>query len=60
MGGVVPSAMVKKILTWLFCAFLIFFLAFRPTGAANIVRDIGGILGRVANGLGDFLNSLAT
>jgi hypothetical protein len=52
--------MVKKVLTWLFVAFLIFFMAFRPNGAANVVRDIGGVLGRVANGLGDFLNALAT
>jgi hypothetical protein len=52
--------MVKKVLTWLFVAFIIFFLAFRPNGAANVVRDIGGVLGRVATGLGDFLNNLAT
>ncbi|MEN3306433.1 MAG: hypothetical protein V7603_2635 [Micromonosporaceae bacterium] len=60
MGGVVPRAMVKKVLTWLFGAFVIFFLAFRPAGAANVVRDIGGVLGRVAGGLGDFLSSLAS
>jgi hypothetical protein len=52
--------MVKKILTWLFGAFVIFFLAFRPAGAANVVRDIGGLLGRVAGGLGDFLSNLAS
>ncbi len=51
---------VKKVLTWLFGAFVLFFLAFRPTGAATVVRDIGGILGRVAGGLGDFLNSLVS
>jgi hypothetical protein len=52
--------MVKKVLTWLFGAFVIFFLAFRPGGAATVVRDIGGLLGRVAGGLGDFLNNLVS
>ncbi|HKT05392.1 MAG TPA: hypothetical protein VJT31_38230 [Rugosimonospora sp.] len=52
--------MIKKILTWLFGAFVLFFLAFRPTGAATVVRDIGGVLSRVATGLGDFLSSLVS
>jgi hypothetical protein len=50
---------VKKVLTWLFAAFVLFFLAFRPNGAANVVRGIGGLLGRIAGGLGDFLSNLA-
>lgn len=51
---------VKKVLTWLFGAFVIFFLAFRPTGAANVVRGMGGVLGSVAAGLGDFLSNLVS
>ncbi|WP_432840941.1 hypothetical protein [Dactylosporangium sp. CA-092794] len=50
--------MVKKILRWGGLAFLVFFVAYRPQSAANIVSSIGGSLLDVANGFGDFFASL--
>jgi hypothetical protein len=49
---------VKKIFSWLFVGFLIFFVAFRPDGAAQAVRGIGAVLMAIAQGLGDFLTNL--
>ncbi|MFC7549029.1 hypothetical protein [Plantactinospora sp. GCM10030261] len=51
---------VKKIFAWLFLGFVIFFMAFRPDGAAQTVKAIGGGLMAIAQGLGDFLTSLMT
>jgi len=50
---------VKKIFTWLFVAFLIFFVAYRPENAARIARFIGGGLIGMANGFARFLSGLA-
>ena len=50
--------MIRKILWWLVGAFLIFFVAFRPAGAATLTRWIGGVLGAMAQGLGDFASRL--
>lgn len=50
--------MVKKILTWGSIAFLIFFVAYRPTQAAGVVRTIGGSLMDIATGFGDFFSNL--
>jgi hypothetical protein len=50
--------LAKKILTWLFVGFLVFFIAFRPEGAADLVRTIGAVLMAIAQGIGDFLTSL--
>jgi hypothetical protein len=49
---------VKRIFTWLFVAFLIFFVAFRPAAAATATKWIGGGLARIATGFGDFFSSL--
>ena len=49
---------VKKVLTWGSVAFLIFFMAFRPEGAAQMFKAIGGGLMAIAQGMGDFLTSL--
>ncbi|SCL20674.1 hypothetical protein GA0070616_2052 [Micromonospora nigra] len=49
---------VKKVLTWGSVAFLIYFMAFRPDGAAQMFKAIGGALMMMAQGLGDFLTSL--
>jgi hypothetical protein len=51
-------ALAKKILTWGAVAFLIFFIAFRPDGAAQTFRSIGAGLMAIAQGCGDFLTSL--
>jgi hypothetical protein len=51
---------VKKVLTWAFGAFVIFFLAFRPASAAIIIKWLGGALGALANGMGDFVSRLVS
>ncbi|MBQ0891662.1 hypothetical protein ABT214_26940 [Micromonospora purpureochromogenes] len=51
---------VKKLLLWGFVAFLIYFMAFRPDGAAEMFKGIGAALMAIAQGLGDFLTSLMT
>ena len=50
--------MVKKILTWGSIAFLIFFVAYRPTSAANVFRSLGGGFLDIVNGFGDFFSNL--
>ncbi|MFI7021325.1 hypothetical protein [Micromonospora sp. NPDC049900] len=50
--------LVKKVLAWGSLAFLIYFMAFRPEGAAQMFRSIGAALMMMAQGLGDFLTSL--
>ncbi|MBY8873061.1 hypothetical protein K7640_14590 [Micromonospora sp. PLK6-60] len=50
--------LVKKVLLWGFVAFLIYFMAFRPDGAAQLFRGIGAALMAIAQGLGDFLTGL--
>lgn len=50
----------KKILAWGFLGFLIYFMAFRPDGAANLFKAIGAVLMAIAQGLGDFLTRLMT
>lgn len=50
--------MVKKILTWASVAFLIFFVAYRPQSAADVVRSLGRGLMDIGSGFGDFFSSL--
>ena len=50
--------MVKKILTWGGIAFLIFFIAFRPDSAAEVVKSLGGGIMDIAQGFGDFFTNL--
>jgi len=50
--------MVKKILTWGGLAFLVFFVAFRPSSAAEVIKSIGGGIASVAQGLGEFFTNL--
>jgi hypothetical protein len=56
-GGIVP-VFVKKVLLWGSVAFLIYFVAFRPEGAARMCRAIGAGLMAMAQGIGDFLTGL--
>ena len=49
---------IRKIGTWGFVAFLIFFVAFRPDSAAKAVRQLGGLLAAMATGFGNFLAQL--
>ena len=50
--------MVKKVLTWLGLAFLIFFIAYRPNSAADVFKSLGGGIMDVAQGFGDFFTNL--
>ncbi|MFI9641681.1 hypothetical protein ACIG87_16720 [Micromonospora sp. NPDC051925] len=50
--------LVKRVLLWGSVAFLIYFMAFRPDGAAQLFKGIGAALMAMAQGLGDFLTSL--
>jgi hypothetical protein len=49
---------IKKILAWGFLAFLIYFMAFRPDGAAQMFKAIGAALIAIFQGFGDFLTGL--
>lgn len=50
--------MVRKILIWLFVAFLIFFAAKRPAAAAAVIRFVAALLGSLANGLSDMVSGV--
>ena len=52
------TAVLKKIATWAFVAFVVFYIAFRPESAAHAARWLGGILITMANGFGTFLSHL--
>ncbi|WP_198587123.1 hypothetical protein [Glycomyces xiaoerkulensis] len=52
--------MLKKILTWGGLAFLVFFIAFRPTEAGGVVNTIAGAIGDVGEGFATFLTNLVT
>ncbi len=50
--------MVKKVLTWLGIAFLIFFIAFNPDSAADVFQSLGGTVADIAQGFGTFFTNL--
>jgi hypothetical protein len=50
--------MIKKILTWAFVAFLIFFVAFQPDSAADVAKTLGAAFLDIAQGFGNFFASL--
>ena len=52
--------MLKKILTWGAIAFLVFFVAFRPGAAADVVKTLGNTCVDIFNGVGDFFSSLVS
>jgi hypothetical protein len=49
---------VKKVLTWGGVAFLIFFIAYNPEGAANVFKAIGSGLWNLGDGFAEFFASL--
>jgi hypothetical protein len=49
---------LKKVLTWLAVAFVIFYVIQRPEDAAGIVRSAGSALGDAASSLSAFVGSL--
>ncbi|HEU5127050.1 MAG TPA: hypothetical protein VFU12_03600 [Glycomyces sp.] len=52
--------MLKKILTWGGLAFLVFFIAYRPGEAGDVVGTIAGAIGDVGNGFASFITGLVT
>jgi hypothetical protein len=50
---------LKKVLTWLAVAFVVFYVIQRPEDAAGIVRSAGAALGDAADSLSAFVGSLA-
>jgi hypothetical protein len=55
----VGGGAVKKVVTWLVVAFLIFYIVTFPGHAANIVQGTWDVAVNVAHGVGGFLNRLA-
>lgn len=50
--------MLRKVLTWGAIAFLIFFVAFNPSGAADVVKAIGNSAVDILAGMGNFFSSI--
>ena len=49
---------VKKVVTWLAIAFVVFYVIQAPEKSAEIVKSAGETLGDAASSLGDFVSSL--
>jgi hypothetical protein len=49
---------LKKVLTWLVVAFVIFYVIQAPESSAQIVRNVGEALGDAASSLASFVGSL--
>ena len=52
------ATVLKKVLTWLAVAFVVFYVIQRPEDAAGIVRSAGSALGDAADSLSSFVGSL--
>ena len=52
------ATLLKKVLTWLAIAFVVFYVIQRPEDAAGIVRSAGGALSDAADSLSAFVESL--
>jgi len=52
--------MLKKILVWGGVAFVVFFVAFRPGAAADVVKTLGSTAVDIFQGVGDFFSSLVS
>jgi len=49
---------LKKVITWLVVAFVVFYVIKYPETSAQYVRSAGNALGNVATSLADFVGSL--
>ncbi|MGY1746410.1 hypothetical protein [Blastococcus sp. SYSU D00695] len=49
---------LKKVLTWLVIAFVVFYVIQAPEKSAEIVKNAGETLGDAASSLADFVGSL--
>jgi hypothetical protein len=50
---------LKKVVTWLVVAFVVFYVIQAPEASAQIVRNAGHALGDAASSLAAFVGSLA-
>lgn len=48
--------MVKKILTWGGIAFLLFFIAYRPESAMDVLSTLGNGVKDIGQGIADLVN----
>lgn len=51
--------MLKKVVVWGAIAFVVFFVAFRPGAAVDVVGNLGNIAADIFRGIGEFFESLA-
>jgi hypothetical protein len=49
---------LKKVLTWLVVAFVVFYVIQAPEASAQLVRNAGHALGNAASSLASFVGSL--
>ena len=49
---------LKKVVTWLIVAFIVFYVIQAPDASAQIVRNAGHALGDAASSLASFVKSL--
>lgn len=49
---------LKKVVTWVIVAFVVFYVIQAPEKSAEIVKSAGETLGDAASSLGDFVASL--
>lgn len=49
---------IKRFLTWGGIAFIIFFVAFRPDVALDVVKTLGAVVVDILMGVGDFFSGL--
>jgi hypothetical protein len=50
--------MAKRVFVWGGIAFLLFFIAYRPSFAEGVFKNLGGIVTDVFNGVVNFLGGL--
>jgi hypothetical protein len=50
--------MLKKVITWAIVLFIVYYLATRPTGAANFVHHVFNGLHSAANSMAKFVDTL--
>lgn len=50
--------MLKKVITWGGIAFIVFFAAFRPGAAGDIVKQLSTVATDIFRGVGEFFGGL--
>lgn len=50
--------MLKKVIIWGGIAFIVFFVAFRPGAAGEVIATLGDVAASIFRGIGEFFGSL--